>query len=155
MSRRWSHKRTTTYVRLISSISPNSPSTTTWSVTRTGCATENWMPPMIPANDFCAANPTTTPTTPADASSDTPTLRTTSNCMRTIEPARNTTAMLATGEGVVALAGGSLVEEQRPDAQRAQQQPRQAKDERRVRHVLASDDDGARELQPVNERAIE
>ena len=77
--RRSSHNRTTTYVRLISSMNPVSSSIVTMSPRRIGCVSEIWIPATMPPSDFCAAKPKTTPATPADASSDTPTERTISN----------------------------------------------------------------------------
>ena len=47
----------------------------------TGWVMESWMPASSEDSDFCAARPMARPAIPAEASSDTPTLRTTSNCM--------------------------------------------------------------------------
>ncbi len=48
---------------------------------RIGWVMESWMPASSAPIDFCAARPSTTPATPAEASSETPTVRTTVNCI--------------------------------------------------------------------------
>jgi hypothetical protein len=67
ISRRRSHKRTTTYVEVISSMRPDSFSTTTWSSIRIGCVVAIWMPAMRLVSSGLAASPTTSPATPAEA----------------------------------------------------------------------------------------
>jgi hypothetical protein len=53
---------------------------------RTGWEIESWIPAKTPARDFCAAKPSTATPTPAEASSDRPMFRTTSNCISRMAP---------------------------------------------------------------------
>ncbi len=80
----------------MSSISPVSPSITIVSPMRIGWVIDSWMPATTPASDFCAAKPNTTPSKPAEASSESPTLRTSWNCMRTTAAATTTMITLPT-----------------------------------------------------------
>ncbi len=94
MSRRSSHRCTTTYVIVISSMRPHSPSSTTTSSTRIASVNAICMPAKTLASEVCAASPATMEMSPADASRLAPAARAAGNVSRM--PATAQTTITAT-----------------------------------------------------------
>ena len=96
--RRSSQIRSTTYVAVISSTRPHSPSTISTSSSRIGCVKASCNPAIILLNTVLPARPATSPTTPAEASRLAPTCRAPGNVISNIAAPITTTNAIAMRE---------------------------------------------------------